>query len=145
MESRKRLRIVHDTGAILAGLPLRLPAYMVSNYTTKSVVSEVLDRESRALLERMLETGILEVSEPSAEGLRKARRAADKAGVGGRLSRTDLEVLALAIDISASGGETVIATDDYSLQRAALAAGIGFQRVRYRGIGRGGRGRRARR
>ena len=145
MGERRKLRVVHDTGSILAGLPLRLPAYMVANYTTRSVVGEVIDKESRSLLMQMLDAGILVVMEPGPESLEKARKAAERAGVGRRLSRTDLEVLALAIELSGPAEKAVIATDDYSLQRAATAAGVGFQGIRYPGIRRGGRGRRARR
>lgn len=132
--SRTGSRLVMDTGAIMAGLPLSVPG---THATTPSVVGEVRDRESRRILEDSLAYGRLEVLEPGPEALEEALRAARRAGVHGRLSRTDLEVLALAIELGAP-----VATDDYALQLACEEAGVGFVRVRYRGIRRG-RGSRA--
>jgi UPF0271 protein len=126
---RGRDGLVVDTGAIMAGLPLRLPGV---HLTTPSVVGEVRDRDSRRLLEDALSYGRLEVAEPSPEAVEEARRAARRAGVLGRLSPTDLEVLALAIEAGRP-----LATDDYALQLAALEAGVGFVRIRYRGVRRG--------
>jgi rRNA maturation endonuclease Nob1 len=122
-----------DTGAIMAGLPLSLPG---RHATTPSVVREVRDRESRRILENSISYGRLEVLEPRGDSLEEARRAARKAGVLGRLSETDLEVLALAIELGVP-----VATDDYALQLASLEAGVGFVRVRYRGVRRGSQSR----
>ncbi len=139
---RGRTVVVDDTGALISALPRRLPA---RHLTTPKVVVEVRDRESRRILEEMLEAGLLEVEEPGPEWLEEAREAARKAGVEHRLSQADLEVLALALSL---GPGTLLATDDYSLQRAAAAAGLRIVPVRYPGIeeARGGarRGRRRR-
>lgn len=118
--------LVVDTGAVMAGLPLRLPGVHLA---PPSVVGEVRDRESRRLLEEAIAYGRLAVEEPRGASLEEARRVAARAGVLGRLSRTDLEVLALAIERGAP-----VATDDYALQLAAVEAGVGFVRVRYRGV-----------
>ncbi len=129
-------RLVMDTGAIMAGLPLRIPG---RHATTPSVVGEVRDRDSRRMLEECLAYGRLEVLEPSPATVEEAARIARRAGVLGKLSKTDLEVLALALELRAP-----VATDDYALQLAASEAGVGFVRIRYRGIreagSRGGRG-----
>jgi len=131
--SGPRVRLVMDTGAIMAGLPLSLPG---RHATTPRVVGEVRDRESRRILEDSISYGRLEVLEPSGDSIKRARRAARRAGVLGRLSETDIEVLALAIELGAP-----VATDDYALQLASMEAGVGFVRVRYRGVRRGSRSR----
>lgn len=125
------LVVVDDTGALMAGLPLRLPAVHVA---PSLVVSEVRDRESRDLLERMIEYGRLEVEDPSPRALERARRAARQAGVLGRLSEADLAVLALALEYLERCGESAAATDDYALQLALARAGVRVVRVRYRGV-----------
>ena len=139
---RGRVVVVNDTGALISALPRRLPA---RHLTTPKVIEEVRDRESRRALEELLETGLLEVEEPGPGWLEKARGAARRAGVEKRLSPADLEVLALALSL---GPGTLLATDDYSLQRAAAAAGLRIVPIRYPGIeeARGGarRGRRRR-
>ena len=122
--------VVYDTGSILAGLPLRLAA---DNITVPGVVEEVKDRESRSLLSMMLSIGRLRIEKPGEAALIRAREIANKVGVLGRLSQTDLEVLALAVE-KRGMGEILIATDDYALQRAAVWAGIGVVRIRYSGI-----------
>jgi len=126
--------VIHDTGSLISGTPMRLPLYTTLNLTTPGVVKEVRDKESSALLERMLSMGILSVEEPSQHGVEQAWKAARRARVERRLSRTDIEVLALAIDKAREGNDVMVATDDYALQEAARKAGLRFLPIRYRGI-----------
>ena len=130
MECEPRI-VVNDTGALMAGLPLRLPARHVAPST---VVEEVRDRESRELLERMIEYGRLEVEDPSPQALKRARLTARRAGVLERLSDADIAVLALALEYMDKCGESAAATDDYALQLALARAGVRIIRIRYRGI-----------
>lgn len=123
--------VVDDTGALMSGLPLRLPARHVA---PQAVVDEVRDSESRELLDRMLEYGRLEVEEPSSRYLERARGVAEAAGVLGRLSGADIAVLALALEYLERCGESAAATDDYALQLALARAGVRVVRVRYRGV-----------
>ena len=121
-----------DTGALLAALQLRLP---MSSVTTPSALGEVRDLESRAIVESSLEMGRLVIMEPSEDDIARALAAARQGGVEGKLSRTDLEVLALALGLrDRCGKEVYLATDDYALQKAALAARLKVLPVRYRGI-----------
>ncbi len=122
-----RVKVVNDTGAIISGLPRRLPA---EHYTTSLVVEEVKDRESAKLLEELVALGMLSIVDPEESYLTRAMKAARKAGVHERLSKTDISVLALAIML---GGDVYVATDDYSLQRAVERAGLKFIPIRYPG------------
>ncbi len=125
--------IVNDTGAILAGLPLSLPAKHV---TTEQVVSEVIDRESRQLLSTMIETQRLNVLGTDSSSLMKAKILAKKSRRLIKLSETDLSVLALALTIREQCPESrvLVATDDYTLQEAVRIAGLEFITIRYKGI-----------
>jgi len=123
--------VVLDTGAILAGVPLATP---LKCYTIVEVVEEVRDSESRAVLERAVEAGRVEVVEPSSSYVRVAESLARRAGTLGYLSSTDLKVIALAVELKDKGLEVVIASDDYKVQRTALEASIEVLRVRYRGV-----------
>ena len=123
--------VVADTGALLTGKILSIPH---RSYTTPSVVEEVRDAESRRVVEMALSTGRLEVLEPVREALEEARKAARRAGVLGRLSGTDLEVLALALTLKNESCEVLVATDDDALQRAVIAAGFRVVRLRYPGV-----------
>jgi len=123
---------VLDTAAFLARLQLSL--YGVELVTTPSVIEEVRDFESRLGLEISLEVSRVSVEEPSRDSIEVARRAASELGALEKLSRTDVDVLALAIDKARSGLEVAIATDDYSLQNVASYLGLAFLPVKTRGI-----------
>jgi rRNA maturation endonuclease Nob1 len=125
--------LVLDTGAILAGVPLVAP---LKCYTPASVVSEVRDSESRAVLEKLLESRRLEVLEPSGYYVEKAVETARKARTLRHLSNVDLKVIALALELKAGGVEVIVASDDYRVQETIAKAGIEFLRVRYKGIRR---------
>ncbi len=133
--SRSRPRyeaLVLDTAAFLARLQLSL--YGIDMVTTPRVVEEVKDLESRLGLEISFEVSRVRVEKPSRESIELAKRVAREVGVLERLSETDLEVLALALEMRNRGVRVAIATDDYSVQNAAAYAGIGFIPIKTRGI-----------
>ncbi len=125
--------IVLDTGALLTWAALSMNAKLV---TAKGVLDEVRDERSRMGLDFLLSSGKLEVVEPGGEGLKAALRVARRAGVAGRLSRVDLEVLAVALELAEGEARVAVATDDNALARAASSAGLEVYRIRYRGAGR---------
>jgi len=72
---------------------------------------------------------MLAVSEPTAESLRKVREASSRTGDSTRLSPTDIEVLALALELGAQ-----VLSDDYSLQNLAAYLGVPFRPIGLKGI-----------
>ena len=122
--------VVDDTGALIMGLPYRLPA---RHLAPPAVLGEVRDRDSRRAVEELLELGRLEEAEPPAWALEEARAAARRARVHARLSDADLQALALAIAASRECPSTALATDDYALQAAAARAGVRVITIRYPG------------
>lgn len=122
--------IILDTPAFITGKAAQIQGAAV--VSTPRVLEEVRDSGSRWILELLEASGRLTVLEPKPAYLERAERAAWKAGVLGRLSKADLEVLAVAIMSLDYGCRVSVATDDYALQRAARALGIGVVSLRYR-------------
>jgi UPF0271 protein len=95
---------------------------------TPGVVRE-LNREGMSeRLELLLATRI-RISEPSKRSLKRVEEEAQKTGDSRRLSQTDQELLALALDL---GYELL--TDDYSIQNLATAMGIPARGFDQKGI-----------
>ena len=95
-------------------------------FTTPGVIKE-LDRYGDRRSDLWGE--LLTVSEPTAASMRKVREAASRTGDSTRLSPTDVEVLALAMELKA-----LVLSDDYSLQNLATYLGIPFKPVGLKGI-----------
>ncbi len=123
--------IVADTPTVLTGKVLFMPGRVVA---PMSVGSEVKDSESMRILETAVTSGRLELVEPPPKAFSKARDIAKGLRLLHVLSKTDLEVLALAIDFMEKGCRVAVATDDYALQRAAARVGLSIVKLRYRGI-----------
>ncbi|HIH02783.1 MAG TPA: NOB1 family endonuclease [Methanoregulaceae archaeon] len=94
--------------------------------TTPSVLAEVRDAAARCRLELALERG-LAVLEPSASSLGAVDAGVVASGDADRLSVTDRDLLALALE---HGGTLV--TDDFALQNAALRLGVGCRPIAQR-------------
>jgi UPF0271 protein len=112
------VRYVLDTSALFSMQDL--PPGEV--YVTPGVVAELRKYEDPRL--RFWED-MLKVTSPSPGALDAVRKAAARTGDDARLSPTDMEVLALALELKAE-----LLTDDYSIQNLARVMGI-----RYRGVG----------
>ncbi len=82
--------------------------------TTSETVEEIRDTASRIRFEIFLSEG-LRVCEPTLASIKKVREGMERSGDAGKLSATDVGLLALALD---TGGTLV--TDDFALQNVAL-------------------------
>lgn len=100
--------------------------------TVPEVVSEVLDENS----ETYLEVKNLKVESASEESLKEVLKAARRTGDIYKLSKTDLKVIAKALDEKKRGNDVVIVSDDHSIQNIAFELGIGFegiaQKIKYK-------------
>ena len=94
--------------------------YTVSGdlFTTPSVVEELVDLRSKCRFESLLASG-LRVAGPSAGGIEQVRRAAEKTGDTDKLSVTDRDLLALALDLGAT-----LYSDDFAIQNVAHELGV---------------------
>lgn len=96
-------------------------------YTTSSVISELRDLSSKARFDILHETG-LQVMDPDRESVIRVRETAVKRGEAEGLSPTDIEVLALALQLQAC-----IISDDYALQNVARSLSITVIPIRQKG------------
>jgi UPF0271 protein len=96
-------------------------------YTTRSVVSELKDISSKIRFDLFREAG-LELLDPDPHALTRAREASVSAGEQESLSETDIDVLALALQLDA-----VVVTDDYALQNVARHLGLVAVPLRQKG------------
>ena len=94
--------------------------------TTPSVLAEVRDAAARCRLELALERGLL-VLDPSAAALGAVDAGAVASGDADRLSATDRDLLALALEHGAA-----LATDDFALQNAARRLGVACRPIAQR-------------
>jgi UPF0271 protein len=126
MEPRGR-PLVLDTSALLTGKPLPVTGREV--VAPEGVREEVArgGPEGRAL--DYLEGAGLRYAAPTAAARARVAAAAKESGDAMRVSRVDVDVLALALDVS---GE--ILSDDYSIQNLARKLGIPYVAVGARGI-----------
>ncbi len=120
---------VLDTSAIIGRF---LPSDS-NNITTNGVIREIKDFNSRIFTEKALEEGKLQVREPAPWALNKVQRIMEESGDVLRLSRVDIEVLALAVTFRESK-ELEIVTDDYSMQNLSKILKIPYRGILTRGI-----------
>lgn len=73
-----------------------------------------------------MESGKLKVKKPDDALLAKVKTAAATIGDLASLSRTDLQILALALQLKTEKRSPLIITDDYSIQNVAKHLGIEY-------------------
>lgn len=94
--------------------------------TTPLAVGEFRDLRSRHLMENALRQNLLSIEESGKESLESIRESTSKKGFT-KLSKTDLSILALALDLKKQGKKFILITDDYSIQNFAKILEIPFE------------------
>lgn len=131
--AKKSKTFVLDTSAILSGKPINFDN--VKLVTTQGVSDELKPggrdyREFQFLIEKGLTICL-----PSKNSINKIRETSTETGDVDRLSKTDIEVLALAYEIKKEESqEPIILTDDYSIQNIADYLNIGYMSISQSGI-----------
>lgn len=131
---RKKVMVL-DTSAFLAGFD---PFSLNEEQITVPKVEEEIKRNSmvKVRFEVALENGKLKVKAPSQEYLDKVKASSTKVGDAFKLSETDIQLLACALELSSEGYSPQIITDDYSIQNVATQLGIEFLALATFGIKR---------
>ncbi|HDO19214.1 MAG TPA: nucleic acid-binding protein [Thermoplasmatales archaeon] len=119
---------VLDASAILSGKPIELDGILI---TVPSVKREVSKRHDYAF-EFFLSKG-LSIESPSKESMSLVEKVAEEIGEKERLSQTDKEIVAIALDKRGKGNVCIL-TDDYSIQNIASMLGIRYQGISEKGI-----------
>ncbi|MEM3722128.1 MAG: ribonuclease VapC [Candidatus Bathyarchaeia archaeon] len=122
-----------DTSAFIAGFdPFSIDE---DQYTVPKVKEEFAGSPmALARFNAAIESGKLKVREPSTTFIEKIKTLASLIGDFAFLSETDLQVLALALQLKMHGYAPIIATDDYSIQNVAHHLGIEFASLATFGI-----------
>ena len=110
-----RQAIVADSSVFICG-----KGFEGEVVTVPGVEGELLDIGSRM----RLQISGARIEPPSRDALARARAGAERTGDAAVLSEVDLELLAKALELSAT-----LATDDYALQNAALHLGLRVETV----------------
>ncbi|MFQ6012377.1 MAG: NOB1 family endonuclease [Thermoplasmata archaeon] len=119
------MKLVLDTSAILSGMDFAGEVYVPS-----SVLREARKGGLDPRLEAVLETKS-RIFEPRDVDLRRVSRVSQETGDDASLSRTDQEVLALALQLGAA-----VVTDDYAIQNVADRLGLRYRPALLPGIRR---------
>lgn len=127
--------IIIDTSAIVAGFdPFTIKE---EQYTTPKVREETTeDTMPGARFRTAIENGRVTVKNPQKTFLERAKTFASNMGDSFFLSETDLELLALALELKTDGYSPMIATDDYSIQNVASEMNFDFAPLSTFGIRR---------
>ncbi len=116
-----------DTSALYYGKDLPDDYELV---ISPGVVRELEREGMKDRLELLLATRV-KVLSPSKRSLARVLAESEKTGDSRRLSSTDKEVLALALDLSYQ-----LVTDDYSIQNTAEVLGVPYKGIEQEGIRR---------
>ncbi len=76
----------------------------------------------------------LRVMTPKISFLRRVKEASKSVGDVRYLSKADMQVLALALELKSAGLDPLIVTDDYSIQNVANQIGVNFTSLMTYGI-----------
>jgi UPF0271 protein len=131
----QRKIIVLDTSAFVAGFD---PFSLNVEQVTVPKVEEEIRRNSMNKLrfETALSNGRVKVIAPSQEFLHQIEISSGKVGDAFKLSETDKELLALALELKSTEYSPQIVSDDYSIQNVATKLGIEFLALATFGIKR---------
>jgi len=127
--------MVLDTSAFVAGFDPFTASEQ--QFTTLSVEQEV-KRNPLTLLrfDMAVENGKIKIRAPTQTSLEQVKDCATSVGDAFYLSQTDVEVLALALELKSEGGAPQILTDDYSIQNVATKLGVNYVSMGTLGIKR---------
>jgi len=134
-EEPARKVTILDTSAFIAGFdPFSIDG---EQYTVPLVKDEIAEKSMPSVrLEAAVENGKLRIRTPNDLFLNKVKAAATQVGDTLFLSDTDLQLLALALELKTGGYSPLIITDDYSIQNVANQMDIEFVSLATFGIRR---------
>jgi UPF0271 protein len=134
MDDKKKTKIfILDTSAVLSGKPINLDE---SSITTTQGISNEIKPGGRdyQLFQFLIDRG-LSLQSPTKKSIDRIKAISNKTGDINRLSKTDIDILALALDINENyEKEAIILSDDYSIQNVANVLKIKFESISQSGI-----------
>jgi UPF0271 protein len=125
--------LVLDTSALIMGLdPLGLE---LESYSVPEVTDELRAQTGPSYrLAVSTASGKLRIQSPTEDSLKEVSHRAKLLGDKLALSRADMSVLALALDLAKEGKGPVIVSDDYAVQNVAESIRVAYQPLATLGI-----------
>jgi len=102
-------------------------------YTTPEIMEEV---SGNVVVNFVMQSGRIKVLQASSESFSEVKEKAKRTGDYAVLSKADLSILALALDLRKRNYKAVVVSDDYAVQNVARALGIEYKGYLFRGIER---------
>ena len=132
MKDNDQFIIILDTSAILSGKPID---FKNAKIITAPGVSDEIKPGGRdfQIFQNLKEKGLI-IQQPSKKSIDKIKDVIKNTGDFGRLSTTDIEILALAYEKKIGKNNVSIITDDYSIQNVADELNINFETISQSGI-----------
>jgi len=132
-ENKKTKVYIFDTSAFLSGKPINFEKNkMITSNGVKNEISPG-GRDYNAF-QFLIEKGLV-IQNPTKESIEKIKKIIKKTGDEKRLSKTDIEILALSLEINKNERKkAIIITDDYSIQNVANYINITFESINQSGI-----------
>jgi UPF0271 protein len=122
--------VILDASAFYAGIPFLGSAKC---YTTSSVFDEIKHiKKSFSATEALIDAGNLQIKEPDVKFIDAAKKLAQKSGDLVKMSKPDLSVIALALELK--DYNPLIVTDDYAIANVAELSSIKVSHVMSKGI-----------
>ncbi|RLI19883.1 nucleic acid-binding protein [Candidatus Bathyarchaeota archaeon] len=130
---KKEKIFILDTSAFIAGFD---PFTIKEKVYCPPLVKEELSPNSTFYLrfQTAIENGKLEVKQPETRFTEAVIQSSKKTGDFRYLSEVDIQVLALALQLKEANKNSIIVTDDYSIQNVANKLGIEFASLATFGI-----------
>ncbi|NLE06417.1 MAG: ribonuclease VapC [Crenarchaeota archaeon] len=122
--TKKRIMVL-DTSAFVGGFD---PFSILEEQITPPLVEKEVKKDTMRTFRfnTAVETGKIKIIEPTIESINEVKSSATLAGDSFFLSDTDIQVLALALEIKKRDADPQIVTDDYSIQNIAKKLDIKF-------------------
>lgn len=132
MPPKKPLIFVIDTSAIFNRI--QYAAEDIQLVTTPLLEKEMRQKGLKETVDMLLSAQKLRILEPTPTSLGKVRDVANQLGDLDNLSDPDLDLLALALDLTTQNHCPVLVTDDYSIQNVAQSLSLEFRGTNQPGI-----------
>jgi len=127
-QERDHTCIVLDTSAVLRVEAISFRKEPV--YLTPSTIQELRKRRTKSLeIDILIESKNIEIRESDSFAAEAARQLAKKSGDIKKLSKTDIDMIALAMQLKKEGERPLVLTDDYAIQNVLSLAEIKYKSI----------------
>ena len=127
MIDKKNTVFIFDTSAIFSGKEINFYDYEI--ITTDGVSEEIKPGGKDFQKFEMLKEIGLKILSPSKNSIEEIKKISKKTGDIERLSKTDIEILAVALDLKNKNKDPIILSDDYSIQNISDNLDIKYENI----------------